>query len=81
MLYTYIYMDLLNNKYNNLFAKLEKMRQENDNETTHIFQDKIYKKFITDVANGKFTTLKNAKKIANDINKFVIKHDKNMFYT
>ncbi len=39
-------MDQLLKKYNLLFIKLEKFNKDNDNESSHILQDKIYRKFI-----------------------------------
>ena len=51
-------MDQLEQKYNSLFMKLEKLNQI-DNESSHILQDKIYRKFIKDICNNKFTTLKD----------------------
>ena len=39
-------MDQLLKKYNLLFIKLEKLNKDNDNESSHILQDKIYRKFI-----------------------------------
>lgn len=73
-------MDQLEQKYNSLFMKLEKLNQI-DNESSHILQDKIYRKFIKDICNNKFTTLKDIKKVANYMNKNVVKHDKERWYT
>ena len=70
-------MEQLDKKYNSLFKKLEKL---DDNESSHILQDKIYRKFIKDICKNKFTTLKDIKKVANDINKNVVKHDKGRWY-
>ena len=36
-------MDKLEEKYNSLFMKLEKLNQDSDNEYSHILQDKIYR--------------------------------------
>ena len=37
-------------------------------------------KFIKDICNDKFTTFEDIKKIANDMNKNVVKHDKGRWY-
>ncbi len=72
-------MDELENKYNLLFIKLEKLNKE-DNESSHILQDKIYRTFIKDIHNNKFTTLKEIQKVAKYMNKNVVKHDKGRWY-
>ena len=73
-------MDQLEKKYNSLFMKLEKLNQDGDNEYSHILQDKIYRTFIKDIYNNKFTTLKDIKKISNHINKNVVRYDKGRWY-
>jgi hypothetical protein len=73
-------MDKLEKSYKLLFDKLEKLHQENDNEVSHILQDKIYRKFIKDISNDKFTSLKDIKKIGNIINKKVVKNDIGRWY-
>lgn len=65
-------------KYNLLFSELEKFK--NDNEYSHIVQDKIYRKFIKDVCKNKFSTIDDINKIALLINKNVVKNDKNRWY-
>jgi hypothetical protein len=70
-------MEQLDKKYISLFKKLEKL---DDNENSHILQDKIYRKFIKDICKNEFTTLKDIKKVANSINKNVVKHDKGRWY-
>ena len=67
-------------KYNLLFIKFKKLIEKDDNETSHILQDKIYRKFIKDICNNNFSTLNEIKIVANDINKNVIKYDKNRYY-
>lgn len=74
-------MDQLIKKYNLLFIKLEKLNQDNDNESSHILQDKIYRKFIKDICNNKFKTLDDIKKVANNMNKNVVKNDINRWYS
>ena len=67
-------------KYNLLFIKLEKLNKDNDNESSHILQDKIYRKFIKDICNNKFKTLDDIKKVANYMNKIVVKNDIDRWY-
>ena len=61
---------------------MEKLMNANsfDNEETHELQDQIYRKFIKDICANKFGTLADVKKIANDINKKIVKHDKDRWY-
>ena len=73
-------MDQLLEKYNLLFIKLEKLNKDNDNESSHILQDKIYRKFIKDICNNKFKTLDDIIKVANYMNKNVVKNDINRWY-
>ena len=65
-------------KYNSLFIKLDKVKD--DNEMSHIIQDKIYRKFIKDIVDNKLNTLADIKMIANEINKKVVKKDKDRWY-
>jgi len=74
-------MDQLEKKYYTLFMKLEKLNQDNDNENAHILQDKIYRKFIKDICNNKFKKAEDIKKVANYMNKNVVKYDKQRWYT
>jgi len=71
-------MDELEKKYDAKIKKMEKAN--NDNEQSHILQDQIYRKFIKDICANKFGTIADIKKIASNINKKVIKHDKDRWY-
>jgi translation initiation factor 1 (eIF-1/SUI1) len=64
-------------KYEKLCDKIEKV--SDDNELSHIIQDKIYRKFINDITNQK---IKGAEllQIAKLLKKKVIKYDKNRWY-
>lgn len=64
-------------KYIKLCDKLDKLKD--DNELSHILQDKIYRKFIRDISNQKIKGL-DIIKIADLIKKRVIKYDKNRWY-
>jgi hypothetical protein len=71
-------MDILERQFISLFSKLEEIKD--DNEASHILQDKTYRKFIKDICNNKFTTLKDVEKIAKQINNKVVKKDKGRWY-
>jgi hypothetical protein len=64
-------------QYSKLFDKLEKLK--NDNESAHILQDKIYRKFIKDIVNDKISP-KDIKPLALNINKYVVKKDVRRWY-
>ncbi len=65
-------------KYDNLFKKLDKI--SSDIECKHILQDKIYRRFIKNICNNKLKTIKEIKNIAHNVNKHVVKKDKNNWY-
>ena len=66
-------------QYNKLFNKLNILHKDSDKEKVHMLQDKIYRKFIRDIVNGKIKT-NEIKIIANDMNKYVVKKDTGMWY-
>ena len=72
-------MDKIENKYNKLFIKLNKLT--NDPEQYHILQDSIYRKFIIDISNNKFNNVNDITTIAKEIKKNVIKYDKDLWYS
>jgi hypothetical protein len=74
-------MDKIENKYNKLFIKLNKIKDKEDREQYHIFQDSIYKKFIIDISNNKFNNVNDITIIAKKIKKNVIKYDKDLWYS
>ena len=63
------------NEYDIIFKKLKPLN--NDNEASHIFQDKIYRKSIRDIYSNRFNSLKEVKHISSLMIKNVIKYDKN----
>jgi len=69
-------MDKLENKYYSLFMKLDKLNNTEDIESSHILQDKLYRKFIKDICNDKLSSLEDIQKIADYMNKYVVKYDK-----
>ena len=71
-------MNKLEKDYNLLFIELQK--HKDDNEAAHGIQDDLYRKFIKDIRTKKFLTLQDIKKLANDMNKNVVKYDKNRWY-
>ena len=72
-------MDKIENKYNKLFIKLNKIID--DKESYHILQDSIYKKFIIDISNNKFNNVNDITTIAKEIKKNVIKYDTDLWYS
>ena len=62
-------MDKIENKYNKLFIKLNKIID--DKESYHILQDSIYKKFIIDISNNKFNNVNDITTIAKKIKKML----------
>lgn len=69
-------MDQLENKYYSLFMKLDKLNNSDDKIFSHMLQDKLYRKFIKDICNNKLSSLKDIQKIADYMNKYVVKYDK-----
>lgn len=72
--------DTLPQKYIKLFNKLNILHKTDDKEIIHIVQDSIYRKFIRDIATNKFSNMKEITKLSKDMNKYVVKNDKNMWY-
>jgi hypothetical protein len=72
-------MDKIENKYNKLFIKLNKLT--NDPEQYHILQDSIYRKFIIDISNNKFNNVNDITTFAKKIKKNIIKYDKGLWYS
>lgn len=70
--------DKLKKQYQNLFDKLHILNGNGDIEGAHILQDKIYRKFIRDIVNGKIGS--DVKQYAKNMNKFVVKGDKGRWY-
>jgi hypothetical protein len=66
--------------YDKLIIKLDDIHQSGDKEMEHIFQDEIYRKFIKDIANNKFKTIREIREVARDLNKNVVKKDMNRQY-
>ena len=64
-------------KYEKLCEKLKK--ESDDNEASHIIQDKIYRKFINDVTTQKIKG-DELLQIANLMKNRVVKYDKNRWY-
>lgn len=64
-------MNKIENKYNKLFIKLNKIKDEQDTEQYHIFQDSIYRKFIIDISNNKFNNVNDITTIAKKIKKML----------
>ena len=71
--------DKLKKQYQKLFNKLSLLNKDDDTEEAHMFQDKIYRKFIRDIVNNKIKTAE-VKSFAKDMNKYVVKGDKGRWY-
>lgn len=52
-----------------------KLNMSDDNESSHIHQDKIYRAFINDIYKGNLHLLKDIKSVAQMIKKDVVKYD------
>jgi hypothetical protein len=72
-------MDKIVNQYNKLFDEFSKTRD--DNETNHVVQDKIYRKFINDIQNNKLKSYDEIKKISELVKKHIVNYDKNRWYS
>lgn len=64
--------------YNKLFDEFKSYND--DNEKQHIIQDKIYKKFVKDIAQNKLSS-SDIKLLAKTINSKIVKYDKNRWYS
>jgi len=71
-------MDKLEKKYSKMFHKFNKY--QHDTEDQHIVQDKIYRKFVKDIAKKKLTKIEDIIRIANNINEIIVKKDKDRWY-
>jgi hypothetical protein len=72
-------MEKLLKKYNTLIKKLNDVND--DNESGHMFQDEIYRKFIKDISTNKFDKIEDIKEIAKLLNKHVISKDVDRWYS
>lgn len=73
--------DKLEKSYMIAFNKLKEFDNSGNNEQAHIVQDKLYRKFIRDIVNNKFSNMDELKLIANNMNKFVVKNDTGRWYS
>tara|TARA_B110000285_G_C14914666_1_gene509619 strand:- start:427 stop:663 length:237 start_codon:yes stop_codon:yes gene_type:complete len=68
--------------YNILYKKLDKTDNiYKDNEVGHEIQDQIYRKFIKDIKNNKFSNIEEIKEYAKNIYEKVVKNDKDRWYS
>lgn len=68
-------MDIIE-KYEKMCSQSVKLNESECKETSHIYQDKIYRTFIKDISSGKFKSLKNIEHVAKMLKKDVVKYDK-----
>lgn len=66
-------MEKILSKYKKMFVKLKE--ENGDNESAHVTQDEIYRKFIKDIASGKFESREDIVLLAKEIKKNVIVYD------
>ena len=62
-------------KYEKMCEKSVKLNMSDDNEISHIHQDRIYRAFINDIYKGNLHSLKDIKSVAKMIKKDVVKYD------
>ena len=68
-----IIIDEDESRYDEMFKSLEIHNERQDNESIHIVEDKIYRRFIKDIASNKFTNIDTIILAANKINDIIIK--------
>jgi hypothetical protein len=66
-------MEKIVSKYRKMFVKLKE--ENGDNEVAHVTQDEIYRKYIKDIASGKFENKEDIVLLAKEIKKNVIVYD------
>lgn len=59
--------------YDEMFKSLESHNEREDNESIHIVEDKIYRRFIKDITLNKFTNINTIILAANKIHDIIIK--------
>jgi len=67
-------------EYREKFKELDEYEEKNCNETSHIIQDEIYRKFIRDISSGKLNNFDDIKYISIILEQRVIPYDKNRWY-
>jgi len=55
-------------------------RNKKDKENYHIIQDEIYRKFISDIVDGKLTKLKDIKLVANTLKENLVDAELDLWY-
>lgn len=73
--------DKLEKSYSILFDKLKEEDAKGDNETAHVIQDKLYRKFIRDIVNNKLNDINEIRLFADNMNKFVVRKDTGRWYS
>ena len=68
-----IIIDEAESTYDEMFKSLESHNERQDNESIHIVEDKIYRRFIKDIALNKFTNINTIILAANKIHDIIIK--------
>jgi len=60
-------MEKIVSKYRKMFIKLKE--ENSNNESAHVIQDEIYRKFIKEIASGKFENKEDIVLLAKEIKK------------
>ena len=68
-----VIIDEDNSTYDEMFNSLESHNERGDTESIHIVEDKIYRRFIKDIALNKFTNINTIILAANKIHDIIIK--------
>lgn len=68
-----VIIDEDNSTYEEMFESLESHNETGDTESIHIVEDKIYRRFIKDIALNKFTNINTIILAANKIHDTIIK--------
>jgi len=71
-------MEKMLSKYKKMFERLKEVND--DNEAAHVIQDEIYRKYIKDIASGKFESKEDIVFLSKEIKKNVIVYDVNRWY-
>lgn len=68
---------MTNKSYKELFKEF---KEDDFNAIQHEVQDEIYRKFILDLSNNKFTKIEDITRVAKKIKKDIIKYDVDRWY-
>ncbi len=62
-------------------TQLKRLAQaQHDNEASHVIQDRVYRRFVTDVAAGKLGAAAQVSMVAEVLRKKVVRNDRGRWY-